>query len=201
MVQRTKEEWAELVIAYRKSGKPLKEWCKENNINYKTMSGNTHLIPSQNATRSDKEWCELIKEQKASGMSRSRWCKEKGIVQTTMITAEKRLSMRMEAVCKKEEVKVETDFPEVEVNELHAEDSSLQKEMAQWIEVGVNEMLEENVSQMIIAKEEEKGDHLFREIDRSSKIIIRSGSIEIEADAGYPFVHLEQLIGKLVKLC
>jgi len=95
MKQRTKAEWENLVRDYRSSGKSLKVWCDENEINYKTMSGHTHLMPAHNARRSEKEWIALINEMKASGMSREGWCRERGINSSSMLSAEKRLKTKL----------------------------------------------------------------------------------------------------------
>ena len=35
----------------------------------------------------------------------------------------------------------------------------------------------------------------------SAKVVIRGGGIEIEADAGYPLEHLENLLGRLATIC
>jgi len=156
MKQRTKAEWEELVREYRSSGKSLRGWCDEKGVNYKTMCGNTHLVPTNNAKRSEKEWIDLIREQRASGMGREGWCRERSVNPNSMYSAEKRLKEKLSpnsvaATSKHLSVNAIASVPTNTQKEEPIEESNqvstgttlrttLNK--PHWIEVGIDEPLE-----------------------------------------------------------
>lgn len=223
MRQRTSAEWEELVREYRSSGKSLREWCEENEINYKTMSGHTYLVPSRSSQRSDKKWIDLINEQRSSGMSRGGWCRERGINPKSMESAEKRINMKINSDNSSSEKQL---FANVSVNMQEHDSTNENNQMnnvselrsdfvePKWIEVNIGEPPKSELSPKtshlpanILAtdsfddaeKNEEKKPQSVKLSD--SKIMIRCGKLTIEADAGYPAEHLENLIGKLAMVC
>lgn len=188
MERRTKEEWEKLVREYRDSGKSLKVWCDENGVNHHTMSSYTTLIPRFHAQRSNQEWMSLILEQKASGISREQWCRENDVKSSAMHSAEKRLREKLGAANMREQKKIgESDKPDSTQNAMH------QKENAEWIEIGIAGEIKPDPVLMVDVAEPEA--------NTISKIKIRCGKLEIEADADYPSGHLENLIGKLAAVC
>jgi len=92
---RTKAEWEELIKECRSSGKSMREWCAEKGINYKTMCGNTYLVPSRTVNRSDYEWIELMKRQQSSGMSQAGWCRDNKINSSAMTSATERIKLKL----------------------------------------------------------------------------------------------------------
>ena len=226
MKQRTKTDWEKLVREYRGSGKPLRVWCDENGINYKTMCGHTHLVPAHNEKRTEKEWTDLISKKQASGMTREGWCRENGVNPNSMLSAEKRLRAKSDsgiAVSAKqlpmrtreeepieESQKTNTDY----ANPKWAGRSPCGELLAPatWIEIGIGEppkpaLPPESRDFSNIRPSDSFDDEIIKDCkDKKSKrfdskIMIRCGKLTIEADAGYPVEHLENLIGRLVAAC
>jgi len=182
---RSKEEWKRLVGEYRESGKSLREWCSERGINQKTMSNHTPLYPRannpQNVHRSEGEWLALIQEQRTSGKSRERWCNENNINHKSMGSAEKRYASQLENISIGHEI-LESDTRNREITN----EPFVKSETPGWIEIGVD--AKQHNPQVVVQ-------------EKKSKIRIRCGKLEIEADADYPLSHLENLIEKLVVAC
>lgn len=213
MNQRTKAEWTELVKEYRCSGKSLKDWCSEKEINYKTMCGNTHLVPSQSAKRSEQEWISLISKHRASGMSRESWCREHEINSSTMISAENRLKSKLDAAVQilpqsPHELKTATKNGPMQKRTVveyrsSAEDTKDKREAtimgsdSRWIEVGMEDS-QESKTPVPAEKDAPQKEHPNLS---DSKIVIRCGKLTIETDASYPLENLENLIGKLALVC
>jgi transposase-like protein len=103
VVRRTKEEWTEIIEAYRQSGQSQTAFCREHGLSAKTLGahirkskvreGATQKAPIK---RSPEEWARLISEQDASGMSRAAWCRKHGVSPDSMTSAEKRLKAKFE---------------------------------------------------------------------------------------------------------
>jgi hypothetical protein len=189
---RSKEEWKKLVNEYRASGKSLRVWCSENGINEKTMSNYTPLYPRldkpRNAQRSDNEWIELIKKQRASGKSRENWCRENNINHKSMGSAETRYAGQLEEIMRRQDSCNGDGDIIVEIDKSHEIENALNMDSPRWVEVNVKDELP--MQQRAVGGGE-------KEI---SKITIRCGKLEIEADANYPPTHLESLIVTIVRL-
>jgi len=216
MKQRTKADWEKLVKEYRSSGKSLKVWCDENEVNYKTMCGHTHLVPAHNEKRTDKEWIDLINKKQTSGMSREGWCRENGVNPNSMLSAEKRLRAKIDldnvllgqaSIPSQKKVFTE-DSKQMNTDIALCTDYGPPK----WIEVGIEESSDSTLSHeskrlpnnhsvdsLSDRIAEEGAPKESKQLD--SKITIRCGKLIVEADANYPFAHLENLIGKLATVC
>ena len=95
-INRTKEEWLELIERQRASGLTIETWCKKNGINYSGMSdagsrlrklGMLKPLPK----RTNADWLELVKLQRASGLTVEAWCEDQGINLHTMADRMSRL--------------------------------------------------------------------------------------------------------------
>ena len=93
---RTQEEWASIMEAFRQSGQTQAAWCREHGISAKTLQNHIReeLMKKQPIKRSTEEWLALIRKQKASGMNRAAWCREHGVNSDSMTSAEKRANAR-----------------------------------------------------------------------------------------------------------
>lgn len=228
MKQRTRADWEKLVREYRSSGKPLKVWCDENGINYKTMCGHTHLVPAHNAKRTEKEWLDLISQKQASGMSREGWCRENGVNPNSMLSAEKRLREKMDL----DNTSAKQMAKRTQEKELTEDSNQINTEMesctdcanpkragrssdgelpapATWIEIGIDEPPKptspaESREFSSIRPSDSFDDEIISKHKKSglydAKVMIRCGKLTIKADAGYPSEHLENLIGLVVRL-
>ena len=224
---RSKEEWKRLVCEYRESGKSLREWCGERGINPSTMSNHTPLYPSakkpQNVHRSEGEWIALIQEQRNSGKSRERWCDENNINHKSMGSAVKRYANRIEDINNRNEMlenktrnKKIPGEASVKIDTPGCKTGQLVESMTNpsWVEIGIEtEMNPEEAGRLEApvllrtealfpaCKTSERPKHQAEVEEKKSKIRIRCGKLEIEADDDYPSSHLENLIGKLVAVC
>jgi hypothetical protein len=151
------------------------------------MSGYTYLKGKKSSYRSDQEWAALITQQKASGISRDGWCMENGINPNSMQSAVKRLMMRKQTL--------PAEPKEEDITSLQTSMPAPQKSETRWIEVGVADSMEASAP---LGKEKIIPAKIHKEAWKAG-IVIRSGSLEIEADADYPIEHLEILLGKLAK--
>jgi transposase-like protein len=97
VIRRTKAEWIDIMDRYAKSGQTMAAWCRENDVNAKTLGAHVKAsrIPERKQNRSADQWRTLIEEQVSSGMSRSAWCKKHGVNEDSMTSAVKRLSAKM----------------------------------------------------------------------------------------------------------
>ena len=226
---RSKEEWKRLVGEYRESGKSLQEWCSERGINRSTMSNHTPLYPQaknpQNVHRSEGEWIALIHEQRNSGKSRERWCDENNINHKSMGSAVKRYASRLENINNGHEIRESKPRNEEEISGEPSVKSdkpccigeqfyeytegvrnAKQTTKPSWIEIGIEtEVNPEEAGQLeelvLRSKTSEHHKPQGEVEEKKSKIRIRCGKLEIEADDGYPSSHLENLIGKLAMVC
>lgn len=230
MKQRTKSDWEKLVREYRSSGKSLRVWCDENGVNYKTMCGHTHLVPAHNEKRTEKEWIGLISKKQASGMTREGWCRENGVNPNSMLSAEKRINAKLdsgntasskqspaiaqgeEAIEESKQINTSTP-PHTDYANPKWAGRSPDGELlapATWIEIGIGEPQKPTLSPESsdfsnIRPSDSFDGKIIKDVKKSellgSKIMIRCGKLTIEADAGYPSEHLENLIGKLAAIC
>jgi len=226
---RSKEEWKRLVGEYRESGKSLREWCSERGINQSTMSNHTPLYPHtkkpQNVHRSEGEWIALIQEQRNSGKSRERWCDENNINHKSMGSAVKRYASRLENINNRQEICeskplnnkeifgepfLKSDNPNCRAEQFCEQTKGVrnaeQTAKPSWIEIGIDEeMNREEVERLeepvLISKIPDRHKPQAEAHEKKSKIRIRCGKLEIEADDGYPSSHLENLIGRLAAVC
>jgi len=121
VVRRTKAEWAKIVEEYKKSGQTQAAFCKEHELNPKTLGAHVRAGQSK---RSTKDWAALIKSQKTSGLTRAAWCKEHGISPDTMATAERRLNAKAQTIEDPEWVELSAKDP--------SEAAQMEKEPADW---------------------------------------------------------------------
>lgn len=226
---RTKAEWEELVREYRESGVSLKEWCSEKGINYKTMCGNTYLVPQRSSKRGDQEWVELIKKQQMSGMSQSGWCKQHKINPSTMASAIERLKIKFgddflnkslsiktvnsTPTVENDNAKIAVSYPDVLVDTVIDAENNIPSNGLKWVKVDVDDSLElknqqevqtiSNRNEAIKKQQTLSVDEIpmGKETHTHPQIIIKCGKLIIEADATYPSEHLETLIGRLIAAC
>ena len=220
---RSKEEWRKLVGEYRESGKSLREWCSERGINQSTMSNHTPLYPQaknpQNIHRSEGEWIALIQEQSNSGKSRERWCDENNINHKSMGSAVKRYASRLENINNGHEMHESKPRNEEEIfgepsiksgkpgcmgeqfcERTEGVRNAEQTTKPSWIEIGIETEMNPEES-VLRSKTSEYYKPQVEVEEKKSKIRIRCGKLEIEADDDYPSSHLENLIGKLATVC
>ena len=94
--QRSKEEWAEIVKDYKRSGMSIRTYAEKNDISAKTLSNHTLCNAGSSSNTGNKrrkldEWAILISEQNASGLPAAVWCKKKGISIQAMRDAERKI--------------------------------------------------------------------------------------------------------------
>ena len=97
--ERTEEEWAEIIKAYRESGQSLRAWGLAHGINIKTLSNHTksnYARKDNPRKRTAAEWRALIEELDASGLSRSEWCRRNRINAHALDSARHRLAANNE---------------------------------------------------------------------------------------------------------
>lgn len=96
VIRRTKAEWIDIIDRYTKSGQTIAAWCRENDVNAKTLGAHVKAsrISERKQNRNADQWRTLIEEQKSSGMNRSAWCKKHGVNEDSMTSAVKRLSVK-----------------------------------------------------------------------------------------------------------
>jgi len=99
MTYRTREEWVEIIAAYKESGQSQTAFCRERGLSVKTLGANIRRIKVMEGTakrplvqRSTEEWVCLISEQRASGMNRTAWCRKHGVSPDSMLSAERRIA-------------------------------------------------------------------------------------------------------------
>ena len=99
VVRRTKEEWEEIIAAYKESGQSQSVFCREHGLSVKTLGANIRKGRVKEGStkkplvqRSTEEWARLISEQRASGMNRAAWCRKHGVSPDSMLSAARRMT-------------------------------------------------------------------------------------------------------------
>jgi len=156
------------------------------------MSNHTPLYPRtenpRNAQRSDSEWMALIQEQRISGKSRENWCRENNINHKSMGSAEKRYASRLEDIMVRQDSYGRDGDNTGVIDETHKIEGVQKNDSQGWVEVGIkSELPMPQMAEASVGKE-------------ASRIIIRCGKLEIEADENYPPTHLEILIAMVIRL-
>ncbi len=187
-VQRTTEEWAEIVEAFRNSGQTMATFCSEREINIKTLRNHVYRssvgIEGSIKRRSPKEWSALIEAQRDSGMTMADWCRQNGIVPDTMRTAAGRLKRSSKALD-------ETKW--VELNRESEHNKAVVEKNDESLKPPSGDSYTQN--------KPVSGNGMERQGCSSVKsgMKIRAGKLEIEVDISYPVEKLSILIERLAR--
>lgn len=210
VVRRTKAEWLEIVEKYKKSGKTMAAWCRENGVNVKTLGHHVNSVGKSGGNgRTLDEWRILSEKQKSSGMGLSAWCKANGINENTMWSAESRLA------------KIQQSSANVPGQEINPSAKS------KWVEIKIPEakpatelpmvsdtQAYQNKSSPVVMHSSDDEHNVVHTVNATTSkseytkpketfacMRIRVKNLEIEVNNEYPVEKLMTLVRELVNLC